>query len=399
MVEERAEFLRRKKEREEAHLYLNVDVLSEETFKSHHGFNLTGVDLPSGDPALPKQYRVPKAKKVSEFAEQIAEEKGLKASQIRFWAMVNRQNKTTRPDQAIKDPEMTLEEAQARFGSKGNTFRVWMEVGRPSADGTVAWPDSANSVLIFLKHFDAVAQDLTGVTAVYVRKNQKVSELAPTILEKMGWPAGTEFMLFEEIKPSMIDVMKPKQTFQQSEIQDGDIIAFQRTVKESELPPTALYQDARQYYDYLLNKIDVLFAPIRVGDADEFTLTLSKKMTYDQVAKKVGEHLNVESTHLRFAPVLASTGKPKPFIKRNPNQANQSLDTILTGQIGSYGYSLHRTDALYYEVLEMSLSDYESKKCLKVTWLPEGITKEVSFYHFISFYIFLSQPGSVLTGQ
>ena len=38
---------------------------------------------------------------------------------------------------------------------------------------------------------------------------------------------------------------------------------------------------------------------------------------------------------------------------------------------------MHRGDALYYEVLEMSLSDYESKKCLKVTWLPDGITKEV----------------------
>jgi hypothetical protein len=36
----------------------------------------------------------------------------------------------------------------------------------------------------------------------------------------MDWPAGTEFMLFEEIKHTMIDVMKPKQTFQQSEIQD-----------------------------------------------------------------------------------------------------------------------------------------------------------------------------------
>ncbi|EYE98524.1 ubiquitin-specific protease UBP15 [Aspergillus ruber CBS 135680] len=377
LVEERAEFQRRKKEREEAHLYLNVDVLSEETFKSHHGFNLTSLDLPTDDPALPEQHRVLKAKKVSEFAEQLAQGKGVKASQIRFWAMVNRQNKTTRPDQAIRDPEMTLEEAQARFGSKGNTFRVWMEVGQPSTDGTVDWPDSANSVLIFLKHFDVIAQDMVGVGAVYVRKNQKVSELAPYILEKMSWPAGTEFMLFEEIKPSMIDVMKPKQTFQQSEIQDGDVIAFQRTIKESELPPTALYQDARQYYDYLLNKIDVFFAPIRVGEGDEFTLTLNKKMTYDQFSKKAGEHLGVDSTHLRFAPVLASTGKPKPFIRRNPNQTAQNLDSILNPQMnGGYGYSLHRTDALYFEVLEMSLSDYESKKCLKVTWLPEGITKE-----------------------
>lgn len=138
LVEERAELLRRKKEREEAHLYINVGVLSDESYTSHHGFDLTSADLPAGDPALPKQYRILRAKKVGEFVEQLAEERGLNANQIRLWVMVNRQNKTTRPDQAIKDPEMTVEEAYSRFGTKGNPFKVWMEVGQPSADGTIS---------------------------------------------------------------------------------------------------------------------------------------------------------------------------------------------------------------------------------------------------------------------
>ena len=376
LVEERVELARRKKEREEAHLYINVGVLSEESFRSHHGFDLTSTELPASDPAVPKQYRILRAQTVREFAYQLAEEKGIDHQRVRFWVMVNRQNKTTRPDQVIKDQDMTVEEAYNRYGTKGNPFKVWMEVGQPSADGTISWPDS-NSVLVFLKHFDAPSQIISGVGAVYVRKTQKVADLAPVILEKMGWPAGTEFMLFEEIKHNMIDVMKPKQTFQQSEIQDGDIITFQRTTKDSELPASALYTDARQYYDYLLNRINVTFAPIKADEGDEFTLTLSRKMTYDQFSKKVGEHLNVESTHLRFAPVLASTGKPKSFIKRNPNQANQTLYHITGGQPSAYAYSMHRQDALYYEVLETSLSDFESKTCLKVTWLPEGITKEV----------------------
>ena len=32
----------------------------------------------------------------------------------------------------------------------------------------------------------------------------------------------------------MIEEMKPKSTFQQSEIQDGDIICYQRTLSEKE---------------------------------------------------------------------------------------------------------------------------------------------------------------------
>jgi ubiquitin carboxyl-terminal hydrolase 7 len=120
--------------------------------------------------------------------------------------------------------------------------------------------------------------------------------------------------------------------------------------------------------------MNVNFASLKGGEADEFTLTLSRKMTYDQFSKKVGEHLNVDPTHLRFAPVIASTGKPKQAIKRS---INQTLYQILNGQYGTYGYSMHRPDALYYEVLETSLSEYETKKSLKVIWLAEGITKEV----------------------
>ncbi|KAI2695503.1 hypothetical protein CBS147317_7782 [Penicillium roqueforti] len=373
MSEDRAEMLRRKKEREEAHLYMNVGVLDGDSFRNHHGFDLTSNDLPAEDPALPTQYKILRTKKVSEFAQEIAEERKLKPEAIRFWVMVNRQNKTTRPDQVIRDQEMTVEEAYNKFGTKGQIFRLWMEVAPIGADGQpTPWPDN-DSILIFLKNFDITTQTLTGVCSVYVHKSQKVSELAPTILSKMDWPAGTEFMLFEEIKHTMIDLMKPKQTFQQSEIQDGDIITFQRSIKESNLPPSVLYTDARQFYDYLLNRMEVQFAPVKTNEGETFYLTLSRKMTYDQFAKKVGEHLKVDETHLRFAPVMASTGKAKPFLKRN---VNQNLSQILNGQYGAYGYTMHRADALYYEILDMSLTDYESKKCFKVTWLPDGVTKE-----------------------
>ena len=280
---------------------------------------------------------------------------------------------------------MTVEDAYSKFGTRGNPFRLWMEVGEPGPDGTVSWPDSETSVLVFLKHFDVLAQTLTGVAGVYVRKAQRVADLAPTIIHLMNWPAGTEFQLYEEIKHTMIEHMKPKQTFQQSEIQDGDVITFQQVVKESELPHHALYTDAKQYYDYLLNRMSINFLPIKTGEGEgteEFTLVLSRKMTYDQLSRKVGEHLNVDPTHLRFAPIMSGTGKPKQALRRN---VSQNLYQILNGQYGAYGYSMHQPDALYYEVLEMSLSDFESKKCLKVTLLPEGISKEVSL-SFLSLF-------------
>ena len=138
------------------------------------------------------------------------------------------------------------------------------------------------------------------------------------------------------------------------------------------------YIDAREFYDYLLNLVRIRFSPKVSKDLDEenFELALSRKMTYDQFSAKVGEHLKVDPTHIRFSTVNATTGKVKAVVKRNPNQ---SLYQITSPQFSSYGSSNQRSDALYYEVMEISLSELETKKLVKVTWVSEGLTKEVVF--------------------
>jgi ubiquitin carboxyl-terminal hydrolase 7 len=41
--------------------------------------------------------------------------------------------------------------------------------------------------------------------------------------------------------------------------------------------------------------------------------------------------------------------------------------------------SSQRGDAFYFEVLEMSLAELDTRKSIKLMWLSEGMTKEVSF--------------------
>jgi ubiquitin carboxyl-terminal hydrolase 7 len=98
-------------------------------------------------------------------------------------------------------------------------------------------------------------------------------------------------------------------------------------------------------------------------------------MSYNQFAAKVGEHLGVDSAYLRFSPVNLSTGRPKLPIRHT---TNHNLGTILNPGYNTYGTSANqRNDALYYEVLEVSMSELESRKSVKITYLSEGITKEV----------------------
>jgi ubiquitin carboxyl-terminal hydrolase 7 len=104
-------------------------------------------------------------------------------------------------------------------------------------------------------------------------------------------------------------------------------------------------------------------------------MVLNSKISYDKLSEKIGERLEVEPTHLRFYTINASSGNPRNAVKRGSNQT-------LGGILNPAGYSQlnmnQRNDELFFEVLDMSLAELETKKGIKVTLLSEGITKEVS---------------------
>lgn len=137
--------------------------------------------------------------------------------------------------------------------------------------------------------------------------------------------------------------------------------------------------DVREFYDLLLHKTKVKFAPKNPEDGEEFQLELSKRMNYTQLAQRVAEHLgsDVDPTHIRFCPVNATNGRPKAPLR---HVTHHNLGAMLTPGFQTYGQALNqRHDALYYEVLEVSLSELETRKVIKVTWLPEGLAKEETY--------------------
>lgn len=139
------------------------------------------------------------------------------------------------------------------------------------------------------------------------------------------------------------------------------------------------FEDAREYYDFLEHKRTVRFHPhpTRCDQAQypPFDLVLNSKITYDTLSERVGSNLDVPPTHLRFWTVNATTNNPKAPVRRG---TNPTLRQILSPMGSNALNSSQRGDAFYFEVLEMSLAELDTKKGIKVTWLSEGITKEVS---------------------
>ncbi|KAK4104898.1 cysteine proteinase [Parathielavia hyrcaniae] len=401
----------RRKEREEQHLYLGVKAITEATFQQHGSTDLGDFEAtPDQDPAAPRLYRVLRSAPMQDVIDTIAADIEQDPRRVRLWLMVNRQNKTIRPDQPIMDLQPNVEKTYNNMSAhRDHALRVWVEVAEQvNADGTAMWPTYGSMtngvvlkndlILLFLKWFDADSQALRGVGHVYISKEKKVEELVPVIMKRMGWDklsSDEKIHLWEEIKPNMIETLKGKQSLKAAELQDGDIVCFQRlhdrksrlglTEKgdkqsSEEVKPLDRCEDAKEYYDFLLHKRLVMFrAHPQRCDGEKyppFEVILNAKMSYDGLSQKIGEKLGVEPTHLRFYTVNASSNNPRAAVKRGQNQ---TLATILSP--AGYGQlSMNqRNDALFFEVLDMSLAELDTKKCIKIILLSEGITKEEQY--------------------
>ncbi|ODA78381.1 hypothetical protein RJ55_05762 [Drechmeria coniospora] len=395
----------RRREQREAHLYMIAKVITDDTFRRYGGTDLCAFDADAdADDAAPKSYRILRTMSMEEFAVQVAQDMGQDPAKVRLWLMVNRQNKTIRPDQPIMDLRPTVEEIYNRAAAHRDTsLRLWAEVAdEVGPDGEPIWPSyqsQANGVivkndtiLLLLKYFDREEQTLKGVGHVYIGKEKKVEELVPLILQRMGWAelqADERLLLWEEIKPTMIEPLKPKQSLKLAELQDGDIICFQRTVEKAGQAEKSVqepnrtaehFEDAKEYYDFLEHRRTVRFHPHPTRcDQDQyppFDLVLNAKINYDTMSERIGNYLSTPPTHIRLWTVNGTTNNPKAPVRRS---TNPTLRQILNPMGSNSLSSTQRNDAFFFEVLEMSLAELDTKKSVKVVWLAEGITKEELF--------------------
>ncbi|KAF9649101.1 cysteine proteinase [Thelephora ganbajun] len=251
----------RKREREEQ--YLTVKVITDVTFSLHQGFDLAVFDETNGSLSDLPTFRVLKQETYSVFKSRVAQHFGCPESQIRLWVLANRMNKTVRPDTTIpeNEPSLTVEMIRDNFASHlGNLdLRLYLDILPDSSRVGYPSPLAGNVVImIFLKYFDTTQQSLFGLGKVHMPRVGKVRDLIPIINERMKWIPGTPLKLYEEVKPGMIEPVRPKYTFGMSEIQDGDIICFQLETSGKEvrdLKSRGLYSNPPQFYEFLRNRV------------------------------------------------------------------------------------------------------------------------------------------------
>jgi len=190
-----------------------------------------------------------------------------------------------------------------------------------------------------------------------VRSSVKTPDLYQLMNNMAGLPHHTPLVVFEEVKPAMIDPLRPNVTLKEAEISNGDIIVFQRL---PDLHDAYTLTSVQDYYDYILNRVTVKLRRLDQPKKVAFTLELSKKMLYDQVTKRLADKLGTDPSKIRLTGHNSYYDQPKPTpIKR---QERMTLNDMLST------YYQPNTDTLFFEALDVPVSELENKRALKVGW-------------------------------
>ncbi|KAI8808839.1 hypothetical protein BJ742DRAFT_806590 [Cladochytrium replicatum] len=397
LEEERVIYEQKKREREEQHLFLQVRVLNDDDIRKHEGFDLCNFDDKMYPTTPVTTIKVKKEDSLASFKQTVSEKFNIPLDQFRLWNMVGRQNKTVRPDLPLPDAEVKMDVLREKHAKLTNELRLYLELPESeiikSANGAYFLPrdDSApsNQVMVFIKFYDLRTQTMEYLGKLTVKsKASKIQEIVPVILERKGLPATTNLKLYEEVKPTMIDLIKQRSTFHSAEIGDGDIICAQIDPPPVEAGAEELVT-VPQYFESILNRITITFklkgkersAAVTVDGGEKKTdveIILSKKNTYDQVAAKLASKIDADPAKIRFS-TFASAAATKQVIKRTPTL---TLQEMLSNAI----YAQYNS-TLYYEVLDIPVAELEHKRYIKIGYLSapdiSGVTKEFGPYNLL----------------
>lgn len=152
---------------------------------------------------------------------------------------------------------------------------------------------------MFFKLYDPKQKKIHYCGHHYMPVSSKPADLIPLLNERAGFPTDTELTLYEEIRPNMIEkisnINEPLEKVL-DELMDGDIIVFEKDEREelSDLP-TCL-----DYFKDLFYRVEVTFVDKCIPNDPGFTIELSQRMTYDQLARAVAQRVGTDPFLLQF---------------------------------------------------------------------------------------------------
>ncbi|XP_047307163.1 ubiquitin C-terminal hydrolase 12-like isoform X2 [Impatiens glandulifera] len=365
----------KKKEKSEAHLYTVIKVARDEDIRMQIG---TDVYFDLVDHEKVRHFRIQKQLPFNTFKEEIAKEYGIPVQFQRFWLWAKRQNHTYRPNRPLTPQEEAQSVGQVReVSNKANNaeLKLFLEVELgPDLHPIPPSLKTKEEILLFFKLYDPLKEELRYVGHLFVKASAKPTEILPKLNELAGFAPDEEISLFEEIKfePNVLcEHIDMKLTFRSCQLEDGDIISFQKSHGESN--EQCRYPDVPSFLEYVHNRQVVHFRSLEKPKEDEFCLELSKLHNYDDIVDRVAQQLSLDNPakiRLTSHNCYSQQPKPQPIKYRGVEH--------LSDMLVHYNQT---SDILYFEVMDIPLPELQGLKTLKVAF--HHLTKDEVAVHII----------------
>ncbi|KAH9450898.1 hypothetical protein Pst134EB_018407 [Puccinia striiformis f. sp. tritici] len=341
-----------------------IKIITEETFQNHNGLDLASLDdrttLP---PSELRTFRYAKRGRFLNFKFSLARELGYQPNEVRLWPLRERAEFALRPHTPVPedDPALKMQMVYDTMTHKGQYLVFYLELVE-LASGVISPTSDELPPIIFLKHFDPPKQKLAGIGHLHFASKgiQTVSSLERLIKTRMGFASGG-LKLYEESWPGCTTPVKPLSL---RSLRHGDIICFQVANSDEYLTLVMqgrrqLYPDTEVFYDSFTTRVTVAIQPqfsCVLRDPNYANVLLSKSFTYDQMANRAGEILQVDPTKLRF---YTRHGNFNP----EPIDRNATLADMMERPFKDW--TSHRI--FFYKLSEMSTCQVESKRWMEIT--------------------------------
>ncbi|XP_026416887.1 uncharacterized protein LOC113312343 [Papaver somniferum] len=379
-------------ERAGARLYTIIKVSRDEDFCEQIGRDIY-FDLVDHDKV--RSFRIQKQMSFKLFKEEVAKELGVPVQFQRFWLWAKRQNQSYRLNRLLTFQEETKSVGKLREELKtaqNAELNLFLEVNNYHGAVIVFRyenqfldygpcivqcfhlcalqglhpippPDiTQQDVLLFFKLYDAQKEKLRYVGRLFVKDSGKPAEILKKLNEMAGFSPDEKIELYEEIKfePTvMCEHIEKEFTFHHSQLENGDIICFQKPPPADSLT-RCRYPDVPSFLEYILNRWVVRFQSLEKPKKDDFVLELSKVLTYDNVTERIAQHLGLDDpTKIRLT--LRNCYSQQPIVQAIKYQGFHHLSEILS-------YRNQISNILYYEVLDIPLPVLQGLKTLNVSF-------------------------------
>ncbi|KAK3017522.1 hypothetical protein RJ639_007459 [Escallonia herrerae] len=347
----------------QAHLYTIIKVARDEDLLEQIGKDIY-FDLVDHDKV--RSFRIQKQTPFILFKDEVAKEFGIPVQFQRFWIWAKRQNHTYRPNRPLTPQEEAQSVGQLREVSNKThnaELKLFLEIELGPDLRPFPPPDKTKEdILLFFKLYNPEKEELRYVGRLFVKSSGKPIEILLKLNEMAGFGPDEEIELYEEVKFEpcvMCEGLDKKSSFRSSQIEDGDIICFQKYL-QTQNEEQYRYPHVPSFLEYVKNRQIVHFRPLERPKEDDFCLELSKAHTYDDVVERVARRLGLDDpSKIRLTSHNCYSQQPKPHPIKYRGVEHLTDMLIHYNQI---------SDILYYEVLDIPLPELQCLKTLKVAF-------------------------------